>query len=402
MASLIRTGRQDLSGRALVSATRRCPPACCSRAATSCSSRTASRYWQGRARRYACDSASSSMTSTRSSSLTHRPQAIDRDFSMHCLHARRQLQRGTRSARRSGISIQRRSQRARKSCRVRAALPPLREQRRDRRDPRHPRHHHPPDRGDHREAQAGQAGAAARPADPRHRRQRRTAPAAEPSAPSLQGLAAGVDSEGVGRRSALDEIDRTDWTASIAHRHVLQAGVPMRRGRERSTCGDIDLGDCRATSSRLRATRRARETVSSQAICLSSTIGHSSAKCASLPPSYRRDITSVTARRHWFGCDPMPCSRCTSVQRVLESARLAQIECGEQAGTQPRRTWRIASLLCRCRPIDEQQRIVERLDALDGTDRCRAIGSCQKLRTLKSGLMDDLLTGRVRVTPLLA
>ena len=48
----------------------------------------------------------------------------------------------------------------------------------------------------------------------------------------------------------------------------------------------------------------------------------------------------------------------------------------------------------------EQDRIAERLDEIDVQ-----IGNTQveaaKLKSMKSGLMDDLLTGRVPVTPLL-
>jgi len=51
--------------------------------------------------------------------------------------------------------------------------------------------------------------------------------------------------------------------------------------------------------------------------------------------------------------------------------------------------------------LDEQKEISRRLDAI----ACRyevEMNGCSKLRKLKSGLMDDLLTGHVRVTPLLA
>ncbi len=49
---------------------------------------------------------------------------------------------------------------------------------------------------------------------------------------------------------------------------------------------------------------------------------------------------------------------------------------------------------------DEQSRIVQVLSEADAK-QITAEGECEKLRFLKSGLMDDLLTGRVRVTPLL-
>jgi len=52
-------------------------------------------------------------------------------------------------------------------------------------------------------------------------------------------------------------------------------------------------------------------------------------------------------------------------------------------------------------PLEEQQRVLAAVSAADSR-----IESEVKLRnglaTMKSGLMDDLLTGRVRVTPLLA
>lgn len=61
--------------------------------------------------------------------------------------------------------------------------------------------------------------------------------------------------------------------------------------------------------------------------------------------------------------------------------------------------------LCRELPIpdmclDEQQRIVDRIEVTQGRIILEE-SELAKLRELKSGLMDDLLTGRVRVTPLL-
>jgi len=54
------------------------------------------------------------------------------------------------------------------------------------------------------------------------------------------------------------------------------------------------------------------------------------------------------------------------------------------------------------KPIgDEQDVIATRLDEIDKRIQ-NATTESAKLRELKSGLMDDLLTGRVRVTPLLA
>ena len=51
-------------------------------------------------------------------------------------------------------------------------------------------------------------------------------------------------------------------------------------------------------------------------------------------------------------------------------------------------------------PQTEQRLIVARIDTLDGRRRAEARGLA-KLALLKQGLMEDLLTGRVRVTPLL-
>ena len=50
--------------------------------------------------------------------------------------------------------------------------------------------------------------------------------------------------------------------------------------------------------------------------------------------------------------------------------------------------------------IDEQQRIVDRLRILQET-MLREAAKLDNWRHVKIGLMDDLLTGRVRVTPLL-
>jgi len=53
-----------------------------------------------------------------------------------------------------------------------------------------------------------------------------------------------------------------------------------------------------------------------------------------------------------------------------------------------------------CPHLPEQRQIIERLASADGCVSVEEI-ELQKLRELKSALMDDLLTGRVRVTPLL-
>jgi len=49
-------------------------------------------------------------------------------------------------------------------------------------------------------------------------------------------------------------------------------------------------------------------------------------------------------------------------------------------------------------PIAEQERIVEMGSVSDGS-LAAARGEVQRLRRLKRGLLQDLLTGRVRVTP---
>jgi len=52
-------------------------------------------------------------------------------------------------------------------------------------------------------------------------------------------------------------------------------------------------------------------------------------------------------------------------------------------------------------PIDEQEEIAKRLFAAASRHRDEQ-EKLLKMRELKVGLMDDLLTGRIRVTPLLA
>lgn len=52
-------------------------------------------------------------------------------------------------------------------------------------------------------------------------------------------------------------------------------------------------------------------------------------------------------------------------------------------------------------PLEEQSAIVDRVRTSEGRIR-EEVESLEKLKALKAGLMDDLLTGRVRVTPLLA
>ena len=49
-----------------------------------------------------------------------------------------------------------------------------------------------------------------------------------------------------------------------------------------------------------------------------------------------------------------------------------------------------------CPPVDEQKEIVKRVEALDSAAKSE-MENHGKLTLLKSGLMTDLLTGRVRV-----
>ncbi len=60
----------------------------------------------------------------------------------------------------------------------------------------------------------------------------------------------------------------------------------------------------------------------------------------------------------------------------------------------------ISSLRCPVPPLPEQVEAVKRISAVDGRAAAEA-NDLRKARLLRSGLMDDLLTGRVRVTPLL-
>jgi type I restriction enzyme, S subunit len=59
------------------------------------------------------------------------------------------------------------------------------------------------------------------------------------------------------------------------------------------------------------------------------------------------------------------------------------------------------SMLIPVAPLGEQTEIAVRMDAISARIR-REDAAADKMRALKSGLMDDLLTGRVRVTPLVA
>lgn len=60
----------------------------------------------------------------------------------------------------------------------------------------------------------------------------------------------------------------------------------------------------------------------------------------------------------------------------------------------------ISSLRCPVPPLPEQVEAVERITAVDARAAAEA-DVLRKARLVKTGLMDDLLTGRVRVTPLL-
>jgi type I restriction enzyme S subunit len=79
-----------------------------------------------------------------------------------------------------------------------------------------------------------------------------------------------------------------------------------------------------------------------------------------------------------------------------------QIEHGTQSiGVPDLGLDKIGSILVVAPPLDEQRRIVVPLVA-HKAKLAAATSELGKLRKLKSGLMDDLLTGRIRVTPLLA
>ncbi|WP_175628173.1 restriction endonuclease subunit S [Thioalkalivibrio denitrificans] len=83
---------------------------------------------------------------------------------------------------------------------------------------------------------------------------------------------------------------------------------------------------------------------------------------------------------------------------LLDSLRLGRFDAATSVPTLNRNF--VHPLLVSVPPVDEQNRIVEmkaRLDARTAKERRK----CERLRTLRTGLMDDLLTGRVRVTPLL-
>ena len=64
-------------------------------------------------------------------------------------------------------------------------------------------------------------------------------------------------------------------------------------------------------------------------------------------------------------------------------------------------TAQLKALQLKLPPVEEQRRIASILRALDARE-AETRQSLSKLRHLKAGLMQDLLTGRRRVTPLLA
>lgn len=87
---------------------------------------------------------------------------------------------------------------------------------------------------------------------------------------------------------------------------------------------------------------------------------------------------------------------------INETAVVKQVETITAGVTRPKVTLRDArELQLRIPPVLEQDRILERLDAMGEKIRLES-DQLAKLKAEKMGLMDDLLTGRVRVTPLLA
>ena len=86
---------------------------------------------------------------------------------------------------------------------------------------------------------------------------------------------------------------------------------------------------------------------------------------------------------------------------INEDAVTKQVEQITAGVTRPKVTLRdVRKLVVRQPPVDEQDRILTRMIGMDQRIDFE-FAAMHKLGTLKSGLMDDLLTGRVRVTPLL-
>jgi len=86
---------------------------------------------------------------------------------------------------------------------------------------------------------------------------------------------------------------------------------------------------------------------------------------------------------------------------VSSNAFVSQVIANAGGGTMPVINKRIISaILVPVVPLNEQQEILRRKNAVDERISCES-AALRKLKAQKSGLMDDLLTGRVRVTPLL-
>jgi type I restriction enzyme S subunit len=86
---------------------------------------------------------------------------------------------------------------------------------------------------------------------------------------------------------------------------------------------------------------------------------------------------------------------------INEAAVVKQVEQITAGVTRPKVTLRDVRNLCiRVPKVDEQDYILARKASLDRRIEIEA-ATLGKLGLQKSGLMDDLLTGRVRVTPLL-
>jgi len=86
---------------------------------------------------------------------------------------------------------------------------------------------------------------------------------------------------------------------------------------------------------------------------------------------------------------------------INSSAVAKQVEQITAGVTRPKVTLRdVRNLLIGLPPIKEQERVLDRLTAMQSRIQLEE-ASHEKLTAEKAGLMDDLLTGRVRVTPLL-
>lgn len=103
----------------------------------------------------------------------------------------------------------------------------------------------------------------------------------------------------------------------------------------------------------------------------------------------RLRFDAVRVRPHWVSLS------------INEAAVMKQVEQITAGVTRPKVTLRDVRNLCiRVPNVDEQDRILARMASLDRRIEIEAT-TLSKLGLEKSGLMDDLLTGRVRVTPLL-